>query len=230
MNRNLLLVAGLGAAVGGPIAVSSTGMMSSSESRPAATRHNDLEMTAESAAGGSASAPVIAGRARASLTGPRVDHFGQIIRFDATPEWIATHWSRVTTVAADHRYTPFRVAVLTGSRVDDLAGSLTYYFDAHRRVQRITFEGETGDARRLILLATQHFGMQAEPALDGAVYLKRWNGEPRSALRIRHAPVLRGDSPHSRLKVMLEVNRPGVEYGLSQRFRNLLIAERKLRR
>jgi hypothetical protein len=96
-----------------------------------------------------------------------------------------------------------------------LAGSLTYYFDHQRQVQRLAFEGSTGDPRKLIATVTQFYGFREERTLGAGLYLIKWNNRPTSVLKIEHAPVVRATSPHKRYHVRLEINRPGKSYGLS---------------
>ena len=48
-----------------------------------------------------------------------------------------------------------------------------------------------------------------------------------SALRINYSPVVRSDRPHERLQVFLEINRPDLNFGLSQEFERLLLHERQ---
>ena len=45
-------------------------------------------------------------------------------------------WPRVTTVP-QFALAGLRVPLVTGTQIDDLAGSLTYYFDRTDQVQRI---------------------------------------------------------------------------------------------
>ena len=108
-----------------------------------------------------------------------------------------------------------RVALVTGTNIEDVAGSLTYYFDHQQQLRRITFDGLTGDDRKLVNLVSQQFNLRSEPALGAGLYLARWNGQPTGVLRISHAPVIRVQRPHERLEVMLELNKPSIGYGLS---------------
>jgi hypothetical protein len=108
-----------------------------------------------------------------------------------------------------------RVPLVTGHETDDLAGSLTYYFNHKREVQRIAFDGYTGDPRPLIATVTQYYRLHEEPTLGAGLYLAKWNGNPTSMLRIRHSPVVRANYPNSHYEVRLEINRPAVRYGLS---------------
>lgn len=166
----------------------------------------------------------------ATLTGPPVADFSQIVRFDISPAWVTSRWPRVTTVTAELGMEGLRVPVVTGTNTDDLAGSLTYYFDRYHRVQRLTFDGYTGDDRKLVAVLLKYFGMHREPSLDASMYVARWNGTPTSVLRVARAPVVSADSPNSQLHVMLELNRPSRDYGLSQPFVQLLQRDRHSQR
>ena len=138
-------------------------------------------------------------------------------------------WPRVTTVAQS-TLAGLRVPLVTGTQIDDLAGSLTYYFDRTDQVQRISFQGLTGDDRKLVEIITSAFGLHPEPALGGGMYVARWNATPTSALRVTYAPVVRSDRPHNRLQVLLEINRPDLQYGLSPEFEQLLMHDRGINR
>ena len=70
-----------------------------------------------------------------------------VFRCDITPPWVMSQWSRVSTGLAELDLHGYRVALISGTREGDLAGSLTYYFNIQQRLQRITFQGSTGDAR-----------------------------------------------------------------------------------
>ena len=71
----------------------------------------------------------------------------------------------------------YRVPLVTGTTLADVAGSLTYYFNAQQRVQRITFRGTTGDPSVLATLLAQRLSFR--PAADqrsgrGAVRSRRF--------------------------------------------------------
>src|SRR5262249_15052442 len=74
----------------------------------------------------------------------------QAFRFDLTPQWVSNHWPRVSTVLGEPEQLGMRVALVSGTQPDDVAGSLTYYFDPHHQLQRITFDGLTRDPRRIL--------------------------------------------------------------------------------
>ncbi|MBI84586.1 MAG: hypothetical protein CMJ81_15440 [Planctomycetaceae bacterium] len=156
------------------------------------------------------------------ITGQPVTELGEIFRFNVTPEWVMYRWPRVTTQLADLELNGLRVPLVTGTNKYDLAGSLTYYFDKKQQLQRISFRGFTDDESKLVELVTKHCGLRPVSTLARGLYLVKWNGKPRSALRICTASIVRADSPYTRLDVELELNRPGPGYRLSKAFEQSL--------
>lgn len=161
------------------------------------------------------------------LTGATVDQLGEVLRFDVTPAWVTARWARVTTTLADTHLDGLRVPLVSGTRDTDLTGSLTYYFDKQQQMQRLTFHGTTGNSARLVELLTTVYEFKQEPSLGGEAYTRRWNGKPTSVCRIRTAPVIRADMPNTKLEVLLEINRPGMTYGLSDAAKTLVEQEQK---
>ncbi|SMP39522.1 hypothetical protein SAMN06265222_101322 [Neorhodopirellula lusitana] len=161
-----------------------------------------------------------------SLAGNNVEDIRQALRFDLTPPAILNRFSRVSTVLADLQLEGLRVPVVTGTRADDLAGTLTYYFDKSGKIQRINLHGFTGDTQRMVQTLTEHYGLQAEPALDAGVFTRRWNGIPVHLLRITHAPVVFSDAVHQKYTVFLELNQPNLQYGISEEARRIVQSDR----
>jgi Family of unknown function (DUF6690) len=135
---------------------------------------------------------------------------GELLRFDGSPAWVMQHWPRVTVGLAEPDLQGYRIPLVTGTAEDDLAGSLTYYFDKEQRVKLIHFRGTTGNPQKLIGLVTQRYGLVRQPASDPSLllYQLKWNGKPTSELRIRTARVLRSDQPFTRFQVELAMKRP----------------------
>ena len=146
---------------------------------------------------------------------------------DVSPAWVTSRWARVTTSLSSLEMEGLRVPLVTGTKVDDLAGSLTYYFNEYGQVQRLTFHGYTGNPQRITALATQYFGMQAKPSVGPGLFVAQWNGKPTSVLYISRAPVVSTDRPHAQLQVILEVNRPADGYRLSQQLQQFLEQDRR---
>ncbi|MEM9368603.1 MAG: DUF6690 family protein [Planctomycetota bacterium] len=161
-----------------------------------------------------------------SLAGNNVPDIRHALRFDLTSSAILQRFSRVSTVLADLQLEGLRVPVVTGTRADDLAGTLTYYLDRAGKIQRISLHGFTGDPNRLTQTLQQHYGLQAEPNLEAGVYTRRWNGLPVHLLRLTHAPVVHSDAVHQKFTVFLELNQPNLAYGISDEARRIVQTDR----
>jgi len=136
----------------------------------------------------------------------------EIFRFDIRPQWVTSRWPRVSTVAGDAKQLGMRVAVVTGTRPDDIAGSLTYYFDEHHQLQRITFSGLTGDARRLLAAIVTPNGLKSQPTTDAAYYLAGDPKKPSSHVTVRHLPIVRAED-RARQEVALDLKRSDIARG-----------------
>ncbi|NLS97101.1 MAG: hypothetical protein GXX96_33610 [Planctomycetaceae bacterium] len=144
------------------------------------------------------------------LEGAEVDQFWEVLRFDLTPSFVAQRWPRVTTSLYELDLQGFRVPLVTGTDPDDLAGSLTYYFNQDRRLQRITFAGTTGDYRRLLYLLTTYYGFVNRPTNTPNVILFEVPSSETAAsyLWVRPVDVLRADQPLNRFHLTLVLERP----------------------
>jgi len=152
-------------------------------------------------------ATAVAGQSMASASTPVVD-LTEALRFEVTSAWVLGRWPRVTAGLPDADLQGYRVPLVTGTREDDVAGSLTYYFNKHQHCQRITFQGTTGDARKLIDYLSTQYGFKQQTSNDPNLFLYqiRWNGTPQSELHVRPAPVIRADAPMARFEVLLALN------------------------
>jgi hypothetical protein len=164
------------------------------------------------------------------VSAPSVHDLRDVLRFDVTPQWVTENWDRVSTVRAERDLVGMRVPLVTGTTVEDFAGSLTYYFDAGHRLKRLTLHGQTGSDRAIVAHVTQAFGMRPEPHLGAGMYLLRWNAKPMNVLRITHAPVIRADEPFAKLIVEMEINDVHGGYGVSPEFAELLVPDQHVRR
>ena len=152
----------------------------------------------------------------------------EAFRFDVSPQWITSRWPRVTTVLAETDLQGLRVPLVTGSRSDDLAGSLTYYFDKKHQVQRIAFQGNTGDERRLVSFLTQYYSLKPVPALGAGLYMTKAHGKPLSTLHLTWPPVIASDKPTNRCEIVLELNR--ADAGASPQVWELLEYDKRAKR
>jgi hypothetical protein len=123
-------------------------------------------------------APAVAGSTLATIE--------QVFRFDVTPRWVQARWPRASTVAGEPEQLGMRMAVVTGTGPDDVAGSLTYYFDPHHRVQRITFTGLTRDPRRLLAIVVTPYALKSQPTTDAAYYIAGDPRKPTSEVIVSH--------------------------------------------
>jgi len=136
----------------------------------------------------------------------------EVLRFDVTTAWVLQNWPRVSANLSELDVQGYRVPLVSGTNDDDLAGSLTYYFNPKQRVSRITFFGTTGDTRKLVSILESRYGFKRVVTPEPNVFLyqvKTWSwGQVTSELRMRTAPVVRKDLPHSRFEVALLIERP----------------------
>jgi hypothetical protein len=149
---------------------------------------------------------------------PTMD-LSSLFRFDITKNWITSRWDRVSTSPADRGLHGMRVALVTGTNSWDLHGSLTYFFDANHRVQRITYRGWTGDASRLLQILQQQHSLRPQPTHWAGLYLSK-----RSGLLMKHPAVIDKSNPVQQLAMVLEINNPQGNTSLSEDFQTLLPA------
>jgi hypothetical protein len=111
----------------------------------------------------------------------------------------------------------YRVPLVTGTRRpgdelggsvindDDLAGSLTYYFDSQHKLQKIVFDGVTGNAERLIRDVATPYGLERTQTTDPSLFLYQRNGwsKSESQLRVRTSELMTRASSNRRFQVWL---------------------------
>ncbi len=209
--RRLVLPVGLAAAVGGPYAYFSGADISASlpdlwQWEP--TAETMLEEPLDEQPAMQDISPAAAG-AGLALADPRVP-LEETLRFDVSPDWIMRRWPRVSTHLSDLQLQGFRVPLVSGTGITDLAGSLTYFADRQQQIQRIEFHGTTGDASRLIYWLQAQHGFRRDASANPGTwrYVVTWNGNVHSQLEVRPAGVMRSDTPHGRFNVTLVMRRP----------------------
>lgn len=155
----------------------------------------------------------------APLEGTRSMSLQEVFRFDVSREWVYQRWARKSTGLAELGLYGVRVPLVTGTQMYDLAGSLTYYFNANGQVERISFSGRTGDTTQLAMLMMQHYGLQPQPTVVVGEQLFQLRSAEHvfSELRTRPAPVLWANSPHDSFSVELQLQRPGATTPLPPR-------------
>ncbi len=160
----------------------------------------------------------LANGADISLTGNLADQrvtnvtLREALRFDISKEWVYQRWARKSTALSKLGLYGIRVALVTGTELHDVAGSLTYLFGQDGRLQQISFRGRTGDTTQLVMLAAKQYGLQPQPtAIAGEQLFQVRQGEHvYSELRTRPSSVLRTNSLHDSFMVNLELQRPDV--------------------
>jgi len=134
----------------------------------------------------------------------------QAFRFDITPQWVASRWPRATTVAGDPKQLGMRVAMVSGTRPDDVAGSLTYYFDEHHQLQRITFTGLTADPRRLLATIVTPNGLKSQPTTSAARYIAGEPRHPTSEVIVQHPSATALPAQAPRAEVLVDLRRDDI--------------------
>ncbi len=159
-----------------------------------------------------------------------INSLSEVLRFDISPVWVMQSFPRVNMGLAELQLDGMRVPLITGTRPDDLVGTLTYYFDHFQRVQRITLHGVTGDPTRISVELQRDYQLKQQPALGGGLYITTWNGKPTSLLHVTPAALITVEQPTARFEMFLELNQPGLQYGLSQQSQALLMAGQRSQR
>ncbi|HEY2826600.1 MAG TPA: DUF6690 family protein [Pirellulales bacterium] len=137
----------------------------------------------------------------------------EAFRWEVTPQSVMSHWPRVSSGLPGENLQGMRVALISGLRMDDVAGSLTYYFTAAQKCAKITFSGTTGDPSRLVGLLVDRYGFKPVGSTDPGVmrYEIRWMGDAHSWLIIRPSAIVRSSSPYARYEVQASINDPAVK-------------------
>jgi hypothetical protein len=176
------------------------------EGAPAAPRPlADPAGSALSSAGSTLAPP---GSARRAGEPPARVDLAEVLRFDVSPDWVMQRWPWISAGLSQLPLQGYRVPLVTGTAVDDVAGSLTYYFNAKQKVEQITLEGTTGDASQLlrILVGRYRFGRRLtnDPGLF-RYEVPELRGPAKSFLDIR---ITQPNDAYRRYQVELVLMRP----------------------
>jgi hypothetical protein len=150
------------------------------------------------------------------LSGGEIHDLREVVRFDITPAQVTQRFSRVTTVLSNVQMDGLRVPVVTGTLPTDIAGTLTYYFDANKTVQRIQLHGTTGDPSLIANLMVEYYRLKPEQSLGGQLFTTRWNNRVTSVMHVTPAPIIYAGANNARFAVFLELNQPSSQYALSE--------------
>lgn len=134
----------------------------------------------------------------------------EVLRLDITVEWILQRWPRVATGLPELQLQGYRVPLVSGTSTADVAGSLTYYFNARQQVQRITFCGTTGDPTVLANILGSRYGFTRRLTNDPGMIVYEAvdaNNHQIGSLKIRSASVVSASQPRTRFMVDLVIDR-----------------------
>ena len=157
-----------------------------------------------------------------ALGGGTVTDLRELLRFDIVPGWLPQRFSRVSTVTSNVQMDGLRVPLITGTQPSDIAGTLTYYFDAGKSLKRIQLHGLTGDPSNLANLMVQFYQLAPEQSLGGQLFTTRWNNRITSVMQVSPAPIIYAGADHSKYILFLELNQPTNQYGLSDEASEIL--------
>lgn len=138
-------------------------------------------------------------------------------RYDITPEWVEQNWDFVTACVGPMNLQGYRVSLVTGPSPDDLTGVLTYYFDNHKQLQQIQFQGTTGHLGRLTAMLRQQFHMSQRIVNDPSLTIFETPASFRGSKNIMEARapmVIKSDQLYHRYEIYLQLNRPVEKKGL----------------
>jgi hypothetical protein len=152
-----------------------------------------------------------------------ISDFREVLRFDIGPSFVTSRFAQVTTVAANRQFDAYRVPFVSGTRPTDIAGTLTYYFDANQTVQRIQMQGSMGDPSVLVQLMVAFYHLAPEKSLGGQFYATRWNGRVTSMMLVSPAPIIHAGATYGKYSVFLELNQPSHQYALSEEATQILM-------
>lgn len=155
---------------------------------------------------GKTHAPPGAGRLAGEPPAPI--NLAEVLRFDVTPDWVMQRWPWISAGLSQLRLQGYRVPLVTGTATDDVAGSLTYYFNPRQRVEQITFEGTTGDPTALLRVVISRYGFGRRLTNDPGLFryeVPVLKGPVKSFLDLR---LVQPNDPYRRYQIELVIERP----------------------
>ena len=140
--------------------------------------------------------------------GGRIADFNSVFQCGAPRSWVQRTYDNISETADGERE-GLRVTLVTGNTLEDLAGSLTYWFDRHGRVERIHFQGVTGNPAKLASFARRSQKMVAREYDRDALFVRSGKEGPLHLLHVSRQPLVNVNTLHGRYQVTLELNRQG---------------------
>ncbi len=140
--------------------------------------------------------------------GGQISSFNRIFQCGAPRSWVQRTYDDASRTM-DQQREGLRVTLVTGDKLEDLAGSLTYWFDRQGRVERITFQGVTGNPAKLVSFAHRSHKMVARGCERDAIFVRDGKNGPLHLLHISRLPFVNVQTQYGRYEVTLELNQPG---------------------
>lgn len=156
------------------------------------------------------------------IVGPPGASLPHLLSFDISPDWVSRNWARVTTGLSELDLQGWRVPISLAGHGSELVGSITYYFDHDRRVQRILLHGYTPDASEVLQLATTRYAMRRVPSTSEELFAADVAGQPIGGLRVNYSRIMSRDNAGKRCELLMELNRAGSSQGMSREFKRIL--------
>jgi hypothetical protein len=220
IKKAVVCIGALMMAAGGPVTVFSTSDLAANvkqkwaevTSSTAAATPQASHATTPTAASSTPANPAIPVSATSASNMPTMPmpSLAEVLRFDVTVEWVMQRWPRVSTGLPHLQLQGYRVPLVTGTSLGDVAGALTYYFNPQQHVERITFRGTTGDPRFLVSLVTNRYQFSRRLTNDPGVVLYEVvnsSNHPTGTLKIRSASVIKANQPYTKFDVDLVMDR-----------------------
>lgn len=151
-----------------------------------------------------------------------VADLGEIFRFDVSPDWVKQRWERISTNPGEFGLSGLRIPLVTGVNASDLQGSLTYYFDANKTAQKITFRGWTGNSAALLRLLSEKYGFKQQPTQWAGLFTSQNRSGPTGVIAMKHPNVISADNPSQQIALMLEINNPKGRFLLTEEMKSVV--------
>ena len=140
--------------------------------------------------------------------GGQISSFNKIFQCGAPRSWVQRTYDDASRTM-DQQREGLRVTLVTGEKLEDLAGSLTYWFDRQGQVERITFQGVTGNPAKLVSFAHRSHKMVARRCERDAIFVRDGKNGPLHLLHISRLPFVNVQTQYGRYEITLELNQPG---------------------
>jgi hypothetical protein len=137
-----------------------------------------------------------------------ITNLAEIFRFDVNPDWVRQRWDRASYRKGESNLSGLRVPLVTGVNTNDLFGSLTYYFDSNRKLQKITFRGWSGNPAPLVGFLTSRYQFRQQPTSAAGLYVAGSRRKKTGVLLLQYPSVISASNPTQQIAILMEINNP----------------------